>query len=85
MLTIKYFSTNYCMPCKAFAPVFDSVMSNTGLSFNKIDAEHSKDLALQYSISSVPTLIFEKDGSVVHRHTGVMSRSQLEATINNFR
>lgn len=85
MLTIKYFSSSWCQPCKAFAPVFDSVMSNTGVSYNKIDAELNKDIALQYSISSVPTLIFEKDGSVLHRHTGVMSRSQLETTINKFR
>ena len=85
MLTIKYFSTKYCQPCKAFAPVFDSVVSNDNISFNKIDAELNKDLALQYSVSSVPTLIFEKDGTVIHRHTGVMSRGQLESTINNFR
>ena len=85
MLTIKYFSTNYCMPCKAFAPVFDSVMSNDNIPFNKIDAEQNKDLALQYSVSSVPTLVFEKDGTVVHRHTGVMSRIQLESIINKFR
>ena len=85
MLTIKYFSTTWCGPCKAFAPVFDSVMGSTGVSYNKIDAEQSKDISLQYSISGVPTLIFEKDGSVVHRHTGAMSRSQLEATINKFR
>ena len=85
MLTIKYFSTNWCQPCKAFAPVFDSVMSSTGVNYNKIDAELSKDLALQYSISSVPTLVFEKDGSIIHRHIGVMSRSQLETTINKFR
>jgi thioredoxin 1 len=85
MLTIKYFSTGWCQPCKAFAPVFDSVMSNDNIPFNKVDAEHSKDLALQYSISSVPTLVFEKDGTVVYRHTGVMSRSQLETTINKFR
>ena len=55
------------------------------ITAHKIDAELNKDIALQYSISSVPTLIFEKDGSVLHRHTGVMSRSQLEATINKFR
>ena len=85
MLTIKYFSTTWCQPCKAFAPVFDAVMSITGVSYNKIDAELSKDLALQYSISGVPTLIFEKDGTVVHRHTGVMSRVQLESIINKFR
>ena len=85
MLTIKYFSTNYCMPCKAFSPVFDSVMSSIGVNYNKIDAELSKDIALQYSISSVPTLVFEKDGTVIHRHTGVMSRIQLESIINKFR
>jgi thioredoxin 1 len=85
MLTIKYFSTGWCQPCKAFAPVFDSVMSSTGVSYNKIDAELSKDIALQYSISSVPTLVFEKDGSIVYRHTGVMSRNQLVDIINKFR
>jgi thioredoxin 1 len=85
MLTVKYFSTTWCSPCRAFAPVFDNVMSSAGVNFNKIDAEQNKELALQYSISSVPTLIFEKDNTVVHRHTGVMSRSQLEATIDQFR
>jgi thioredoxin 1 len=73
------------MPCKAFAPVFDSVMSETGVSYNKIDAQVSPDLALQYNVTSVPTLIFEKDGTVVHRHTGVMSRIQLVDIINKFR
>lgn len=85
MLTIKYFSTTHCGPCKAFLPVFDLVMRETGVSYNKIDAELSRDLAVQYSVSSVPTLIFEKDGEVVYRHTGIMSRSQLEATVNRFR
>jgi len=82
MLTIKYFSTSWCGPCKAFSPVFDSVMSDLGTHYNKIDAENNKELAIQYSISSVPTLVFEKDGSVIHRHTGVMSRNQLMDTIS---
>jgi thioredoxin-like negative regulator of GroEL len=60
-------------------------MNNNNISYSKIDAEQSKELSLQYSITSVPTLIFENNGTVVHRHTGVMSRSQLEATINKFR
>ena len=60
-------------------------MSNDNIPFNKIDAELNKDLALQYSVSSVPTLVFEKDGTVIHRHTGVMSRNQLVDIINKFR
>ena len=84
MLTIKYFSTTWCGPCKMFAPIFDRIMSETGTNYQKIDAEQSKELATQYNISGVPTLIFEKNGSVIHRHTGVMSRSQLEKTIQQF-
>jgi thioredoxin-like negative regulator of GroEL len=57
-------------------------MSDLGTHYNKIDAENNKELAIQYSISSVPTLVFEKDGSVIHRHTGVMSRNQLMDTIS---
>jgi len=84
MLTIKYFSTSWCQPCKMFAPVFDQVMGSTGTNHQKIDAEQNKELSLQYGISCVPTLVFEKDGNVIHRHTGVMSRSQLEKTIQQF-
>lgn len=86
MLRILYFTASaWCEPCKAFTPVFDSVMRNTGVNYSKIDADLMKEATQQYSISSVPTLVFEKEGSIVYRHTGVMSRSQLEATINKFR
>ena len=84
MITIKYFSTKWCGPCKMFGPVFDQVMSETNVNHQKIDAQIMSEAANQYNITSVPTLIFEKNGSVVHRHTGVMSRSQLINTINQF-
>jgi thioredoxin 1 len=67
-----------------FSPVFEQVMSSTGTNYQKLDAEQSKDLATQYNITGVPTLVFEKDGSIVHRHTGVMSRPQLEKTVQQF-
>jgi thioredoxin-like negative regulator of GroEL len=67
-----------------FSPVFEQVMSSTGTNYQKLDAEQNKDLATQYNITGVPTLVFEKDGSVVHCHTGVMSRPQLEKTVQQF-
>ena len=77
MLTVKYFSTKWCGPCKMFGPVFDQVMSETKVNYQKIDAQVMTEAATQYNITSVPTLIFEKDGSILYRHTGVMSRNQL--------
>ena len=85
MLTIKYFSTAWCGPCKMFSPVFEAAMAETGTDYIKIDAEVDKYSALKYSVNSVPTIVFEADGTVVHRHNGVMSKPQLVALINKFK
>jgi len=84
MLTIKYFSTPSCGPCKMFGPIVDKVSMETGIMVYKIDADMNRDLAIQQGISSVPTLIFERDGVVVHRHTGVMSFNQLRDAVNRY-
>lgn len=84
MLTIKYFSARWCSPCKMFGPTVDKVSMETGVMVYKIDVDNNKDLAIQQGISSVPTLIFERDGVVVHRHTGVMSFNQLKDAVNRY-
>lgn len=84
MITIKYFSAPWCGPCKMFGPTVDKVSMETGVMVSKIDVDISRDLAIQHSVSSVPTLIFERDGVVVHRHTGVMSFNQLKDAVNRY-
>jgi len=83
MITVKYFSTPTCGPCRMFGPIFDSVMAETGTSYTKIDASVEHSLAFSYNVSSVPTLIFEKDGQVIKRHTGVMSQAQLTSLLGS--
>ena len=77
MITVKYFSAPWCGPCKMFGPIFDATMQATGTSYSKVDVDADKELVFKYNVASVPTLIFEKDGQVVKRHTGVMSQIQL--------
>jgi len=67
-----------------FGPVFDQVMNETGVQHLKIDVDQKKDLTMSHMVSSVPTVIFEVGGSVVHRQTGAMSRGQLLDIINKF-
>jgi thioredoxin-like negative regulator of GroEL len=67
-----------------FGPTVDKVSMETGVMVYKIDVDNNKDLAIQQGISSVPTLIFERDGVVVHRHTGVMSFNQLRDAVNRY-
>ena len=77
MLTIKYFTASWCGPCKMFGPVVDKVMSETGTNYQKIDVVNNRDMAAQYGIMGVPTLVFERDGVVVNRRTGMVSYNEL--------
>lgn len=82
MLTIKYFSAVWCGPCKMFGPIVDKVSSETGVNIQKIDVDSNRDLTMQYGVMSVPTLIFEQDGVVVNKRTGVCSYNELVTMIN---
>ena len=84
MLTVKYFTASWCGPCKMFGPTFDQVMNETGVEHMKIDVDQKKDIKASHMVSSVPTLIFEVNGNMVHRHSGVMSRGQLLTYIQKF-
>ena len=84
MLTIKYFTSPWCGPCKMFSPVFDQVMNETGIQHIKIDVDQKQDIAISHMVSSIPTIIFESRGVVVHRQTGAMSRGQLLELIKKF-
>lgn len=80
-VSIKYFTAPWCGPCKMFGPTVDKFVAETGMSVQKIDVDNNRELASQNNVSSVPTLIFEKEGQVVFRHTGVMSYNQLITTV----
>jgi thioredoxin 1 len=85
MLTIKYFTAKWCGPCKAFSPIVDKVILETGANIQKIDVDLLKETAAEYYISSIPTLVFEVDGKAIHRQSGAMSYHQLLNMINNYR
>jgi len=81
MLTIKYFTASWCGPCKMFGPTVEKVQAETGANIQKIDVDNNKDIAINYGVMSVPTLIFERDGVVVNKRTGVCSYNELVTMI----
>lgn len=82
---VLYFTATWCGPCKVFKPVVEQVSAETGVSINYVDVDQQRDLASQYSISSVPTIIVENNGSVVYRNSGVMSKPQLTQVLSQFK
>jgi len=76
MLKVLYFSTTWCGPCKAMAPIITEAANS--LDIQKIDAEQNPDLTRQYSVTTVPTFIFLKNGQEVGRKSGAMRKADFD-------
>ena len=82
---VDFFAT-WCGPCKAMAPIIDSVSSelNGEARILKIDIDKNPVAASHYQIRSVPTLVIFKKGEVVWRNSGVMDKTSLLQQIRYF-
>jgi len=76
MKTAKYFSASWCGPCKAFKPVMQEIRTE-GYQIEFIDIDNLSDLAEQYNVRSVPTVVIEQAGREVERFVGVIPKQQV--------
>lgn len=73
------FFASWCMPCLMLAPVIEDLSERmTKVKFGKIDIDESQDVAEEFSVMSVPTLIVFKDGKEVDRIVGALPANVLE-------
>ena len=80
MKQILYFSATWCGPCKNFKPIMESISNSIPVQF--IDVDQNPILSAQYSIKSIPTLVFLKDGQEINKKPGVLSESQVKEIWN---
>lgn len=73
MKTVKYFSATWCGPCQTFKPIMNEI-ANEGHSVQFIDIDQQGDLARQYNVRSVPTVVIEQNGSEVNRLIGATTK-----------
>lgn len=77
LVVIDFFAT-WCGPCKMLSPVIENVESLIqNVKFIKVDIDQFNDLASQYKIQSVPTLVFLKNGQEVMKSIGYLDEDAL--------
>jgi thioredoxin 1 len=76
----------WCGPCRMFAPIFEKASEeHTDIVFGKIDTEAERGLSAAAGISSIPTLMAFKDGSLVFAQPGALPATALNELIQAVR
>lgn len=74
----------WCSPCVGFAPIFEDVAAERSgdARFVKIDTEAQQELAAQYRIRSIPTIMVFKNGQLLNNLNGALPKSQFDQWLN---
>lgn len=85
LVLVDFFAT-WCGPCKMMHPVLEQVKATLGdkIRIIKVDVDKHNDNAGRYGIQSVPTLMLFRNGEILYRQSGAMSKSDLMALLDPF-
>lgn len=77
IVLVDFFAT-WCGPCKMLSPVLEKI-SNSRAEFDiaKVDIDNDQDLAIEYGIEVVPTMLIFKGGEVVDRIEGYLDENTI--------
>lgn len=82
-LVIMDFTAPWCGPCKKLGPILEDLSGDFSgkVKIVKVDVDQARELAVQYRVASVPTVVFMKDGTEVKRFLGLRSKSVIKSDI----
>lgn len=69
-----YFSADWCGPCRTLGPIMETV--NNTIPVQKVNIEHQSDLAQQYNVRNIPTVVLLENGQEVKRMVGVRNLNE---------
>ena len=74
----------WCGPCKMIAPILEELAAELDgkLSIRKVNVDDNGDIAAQYGIRAIPTLLLFKGGELADQYVGMMDKSALKAKVS---
>jgi thioredoxin 1 len=78
------FWAEWCGPCKMIAPVLDELAGEYDgkVKIGKVNIDEFQQIAINYGINSIPTLLFFKNGQVADQVVGMRSKRDLKASFD---
>ena len=76
----------WCSPCRMIAPVIDEMAAEYAgkVKIGKVNVDENREVAVEYGVMSIPTLVLFKGGQVVDKVVGFKSKNDLKALLDKY-
>lgn len=76
------FWASWCGPCRMVSPIVDEIAEETpSVKVGKVNVDEQGELANQFRVTSIPTLVVVKDGKIVNQTVGARPKEQILAML----
>ena len=77
------FYADWCGPCKAMSPIIDEIAEETStVKVGKVNVDNNSELAVQYDIVSIPTILIFKNGELTKTFVGLTDKDVIKEELN---
>jgi len=86
MIKVIDFWAPWCGPCKVLGPIIESVQEhydqNPDVEIEKVNVDENREMAMDFNVRGIPTVVIMKDGEVVKQFSGVKQKTEIVSLIN---
>ncbi len=79
------FYADWCGPCKMMSPIIDEIAEEKAdsIKVGKVNVDENQDLAMEYGVMSIPTIVIIKNGKVEKTFVGVTDKNEILGAIGD--
>jgi thioredoxin 1 len=83
-LKIKKFYADWCGPCKAVTPALRQAAEELGIEVEEVNIETNRELAMDYNVRSIPTVVLLHNGKEIGRFVGLQQYGDIKKELEGF-